>query len=54
LNFFQKESKSTKQCEQAPLLKPISYENILVAFFILPSGILIAGITILIEKCNKN
>jgi len=43
-----------KSCEQAPLLKPISYENILVAFLILPIGILIAAMTLLLEKCKKN
>jgi len=52
--LLQMESKSSTPCEDEPLLKPISYENILVAFFILPIGILISAITFLVERVNKN
>ncbi len=47
------ELKSPLPCEDEPLLKPITYENILVAFFVLPIGISISAIAFLLERVKK-
>ncbi len=51
---LQLESKKLQPCEDVPLFQPITYENILVAFLILPIGILMAMMTLMIEKRIKN
>jgi hypothetical protein len=50
---LQLESKALQPCDEVPLFQPISYENILVAFFILPVGFFLAAITFLLEKSKK-
>jgi hypothetical protein len=50
---LQLESKSLQPCEEKPLFQPISYENILVAFFILPIGIFMAMMTLMLEKAKN-
>jgi len=49
----QLDSKIFTPCKENSLLKPISYENILVAFFILPIGIFLAMFCLIIEQVKS-
>jgi hypothetical protein len=47
------ESKALQPCEEVPIFQPISYENIFVAFLILPVGIFMAMMTLMLEKAKN-
>jgi hypothetical protein len=52
LLLLQIEAKKTVRCKEKGAFKAISYENILVAFIILPIGVISALLTLFIERCT--